>query len=105
MKTCFACPVCQQPVTATGDYFARGLKCPHCGAGFIPPGGPAPGAARSPSHSGQWILLIGILGLTVVTLLCGSEILGPLVYAAPGLLVLALLIGIFIRLGQLAAKK
>jgi DNA-directed RNA polymerase subunit RPC12/RpoP len=94
----FKCPCCNASVAGVGDYIARGLKCPSCGIGFIP----VERRTRVRETAGPsapywvWAIVAGVVAVGVGFIS---------IWLALAVAVVALLAGIFARLGQIARRQ
>jgi DNA-directed RNA polymerase subunit RPC12/RpoP len=94
----FKCPACNTPVAGVADYIARGLKCPSCGIGFIPVERKTRFKEPAGSEVPYWAWAI-IAGLAAV----GVGFIS--IWLALAVAAVALLVGIFVRLGQIARRR
>jgi DNA-directed RNA polymerase subunit RPC12/RpoP len=94
----FKCPACNAPVAGVADYIARGLKCPSCGIGFIPVERKT--RVREPARPDVpywvWAIIAGVLAVGVGFIS---------IWLALAVATVALLAGIFVRLGQMAKRQ
>jgi DNA-directed RNA polymerase subunit RPC12/RpoP len=94
----FKCPACNAPVAGVGDYIARGLQCPSCGIGFIP----VERKTRVRESAGPdmpywaWAIIVGVIAAGVGFIS---------IWLALAVATVALLAGIFVRLGQIAKRQ
>ncbi|MGA2660224.1 MAG: hypothetical protein ABSH34_22225 [Verrucomicrobiota bacterium] len=106
----FTCPGCGGQVPGIADYIARGVKCPQCGLGFAPVEVRYRGRPGR-ENAGLKLAVLGALVVMIAMVLLsragwfGAGFFAVLVWVAPGLLVIGLLIGIFVRLGRIANKR
>jgi len=103
----FKCPACGEPVEGKADYVARGLKCPACGIGFIPVERKT--RVREARESLPMMVFAGVaaavLVVVVLALVLGPVLGAGVIWIGVVMLVLALLIGIFVRLGRMANRR
>jgi DNA-directed RNA polymerase subunit RPC12/RpoP len=94
----FKCPACNAAVPGVADYIARGLKCPSCGVGFIPVERKTRIKETQRTGTRTWLLV-----LTAGALLVAVGFIS--IWLALALATVALLAGIFVRLGRIASRK
>ena len=83
-------------MAGVADYIARGLKCPACGIGFMP----VKVETRERGNRKAGSALAFWIGIGVVALVLGVIN----IWMGVAIAVIALLAGIFVRLGQIAKK-
>lgn len=108
-KQVFSCPACKLPVAAQSGFERDGLKCPQCGTGWMPEGCGV--AARSvPEEKPDvpylaWGIMAGLVALGLVLSLLGPVLGTAMIWVGVVLAALGLLVGIFVKVSQLAARK
>jgi hypothetical protein len=95
----FKCPSCNADVAGVADYIARGLKCPSCGIGFIPVERKTRVLERD-GHAPRQVLLVAAVAAGVVAV--GAGFIS--IWLALAIVIVALLAGIFVRLGRIAKR-
>ena len=103
----FKCPACGQPVEGKADYIARGLICPACGIGFIPVERKT--RVREARETVPMMLFAGVaaavLVVVVLALVLGPVLGAGVIWLGVVVAIVALLIGIFVRLGRIAKRR
>ena len=94
----FLCPRCGHIVLGTADYIARGVVCPDCGQGFCPVPVEARFAAREREDNGPIWLACGLGALVCLGVGFVNVWLAASLFTFG--VIIGLLIGIFVRLGQ-----